>query len=396
MDADASDESGVLLMEVPGSGHWVRANSSTSPLAGGATFTGHWVKAIAPDVMASCTADVSGTLYFDFSNDGGATYSTFPSSGFAVAASIHEFHTAVVGPRHFRVRYVNGSSAQTNFALYIYFGQYRQGNAPLNQTLGSDADAIVVRQVDPGIDLALGRLGGVQEDSKFGEVLALDAADAATDVWAFGSDTVSGADTKTFPTSAQSLYISSDSGSDTDVDVTVEYVDSTGAAATATPNLNGQTAVDMGVTAFDVNRARVVGDTAAVGNIYINTANAHTNGVPDSAATVLAYIAAGYGQTQLCMYTVPLNKQARLKHIVAGMSRASGGAGSAELHLRVREFGGTWIVKRIFHPTQAAPVDQPLANLVLPARTSFALRAHDVSDTDTNITGDIFFDIIDA
>ena len=145
-------------------------NSSTSTLAGAATFTGTAEQNSLPDVMASCYADVAGTLYFDFSVDG-TNWRTFPTNGFAVSAGIHEFHTAVKGPRYFRVRFVNGASAQSTFQLYIYFGQFRQPSAPLNQPLGLDSDAILVRPTYPWMDISRGLVSGVTQIKKFGRAL---------------------------------------------------------------------------------------------------------------------------------------------------------------------------------------------------------------------------------
>lgn len=121
-------------------------NTSTSALSSGATFTGTAELNSLADVMVSAYADQPGTLYFDFGNDT-ANFRTFPTNGFAVSSGVHEFHTAVKGPRYFRTRYVNGSSAQTTFQLYTYYGAFRQPNAPLNQAIALDADALITRAV---------------------------------------------------------------------------------------------------------------------------------------------------------------------------------------------------------------------------------------------------------
>jgi len=121
-------------------------NNSTTPLASGATFTGTAEQNTQSDVMVSCITDNTGTLFFDFSVDG-TNWNVFPTGGFTVASGIHEFHTAVKGPRYFRVRMVNNSGAQSYLRLYTYFGTFRHGNAPLNQSIGSDSDAIITRSV---------------------------------------------------------------------------------------------------------------------------------------------------------------------------------------------------------------------------------------------------------
>lgn len=143
------------------------SNNTTATLTGGATFTGTGESNGHSDVMVSCLSDTAGTLYFDFSVDG-TNWNVFPTAGFNVFANIHEFHTAVTGPRHFRVRFVNGASAQSTFRLATYFGQFRQPSAPLNQALALDADAILVRPTEPWLDTARGLSTGLSTIAKFG------------------------------------------------------------------------------------------------------------------------------------------------------------------------------------------------------------------------------------
>lgn len=141
-------------------------NTTTTALGSGATFTGAWEQNDRPDVMVSCQTDNTGTLYFDFSVNG-SDVNTFPVSGFAVASGIHEFHTAVKGARYFRVRLVNDADAQTYLRLYTYYGQFRQGNAPLNQSIGSDSDATTVKAVGVGADPSGSYVNSKQDGSAF-------------------------------------------------------------------------------------------------------------------------------------------------------------------------------------------------------------------------------------
>lgn len=142
-------------------------NATTSALSGGATYTGVADLNDCSDVMVSCFADVAGTLYFDFSING-SDWRTYPTSGFKVAAGIHEFHTAVKGPRHFRVRYVNGASAQSTFQLQTYYGDFDKPTSPLNQAYGLDSDSIIVRSTFPWLDISRGLATGIQSIKKFG------------------------------------------------------------------------------------------------------------------------------------------------------------------------------------------------------------------------------------
>lgn len=103
-----------------------------------------------PDVGVSLKSDVSGTLYFDFSNDD-TNWDSFPVTGFAIVADVHEFHTAVKLPRYFRTRFESSSNnASTSFRVYTYFGVFRQGNLPLNQNISDDSDSSIVRAIRTG------------------------------------------------------------------------------------------------------------------------------------------------------------------------------------------------------------------------------------------------------
>lgn len=124
-------------------------NSTIRALGSGETYTGDWEKNNFPDVGVSCQTDNSGTLYFDFSPDG-VNVNTFPVNGFVVLTGIHKFHSAVKLARYFRVRLINDTGDQSYLRLYTYYGKFRQGSLPLNQSILTDTDSIVVRSVVVG------------------------------------------------------------------------------------------------------------------------------------------------------------------------------------------------------------------------------------------------------
>lgn len=142
-------------------------NNSTAPLGISGTFTGSAEDNPYPDAMISCFSDVAGTLFIEFSVNG-ADWRAFPTSGYEVAAGIHEFHTAVKGPRFFRVRYVNGSAAQSTFQLFVYYGVFRQSTSPLNQPYSLDSDANITRSTFTWLDWARGLASGQESIKKFG------------------------------------------------------------------------------------------------------------------------------------------------------------------------------------------------------------------------------------
>lgn len=371
-------------------------NISIVPLATGTTFTGEGEQNLSDHVMVSCQTDQAGTLFFEFSVDN-VNWGMFPVAGFNVAPNVHEFHTAVKGGRYFRVRLVNlGAVAETFLRLYTYYGNnFLPSNAPLNQSIGADADAVITRGVATSIDLAFGNFMGMEEDAKYGGVKGIDAADATVDVWRMADDSFGNRlNSKTFPTVAQSLFISSDSVSDTDVDVEITYLDSIGARQTITINLNGQTAVSVGVTALDCNRLEVANENINVGNVYLNTADAHTSGVPDDLTTILAFIPATKGQSQQAIDQVPLNFKYHIKHVTGVVSRASGAAGSADIELQVKTLGGSWVTKRDYPINTGQGVNKPSAGLVFDALTKIRARLIDVSDNDTEVTFEWEYDLL--
>ncbi len=367
-------------------------NTSTSALGSGATFTGEWERSPSDGVTVSCKTDNSGTLYFDFSNDG-TNADTFPSNGFDVASGIHEYHTARVNSRFFRVRLVNDSGAQSYLRLYTYYGSHTAPNAPLNQTLGADADSTVIRFQDPAVDLALGRLGGVTEVDVFGDVESLDAADAAADIWHYGSDGLGGTPVHPFPTTSAVARMASSSGSDT-VDMVVTYIDSAGAEQTATYTLTGQTPVVL-PSMTHVNEAYNDSATQLAGDVTISHDTDWTNGLPDDKTETLAYVASAHGKTSHTHYVVGTGNKAIIKRVYSAMARGSGAAGSAVVDLRHRPSGKSWLVERHLHISHANNYEHNVI-LVLNAGDAVCLRVDDVSDTDTNVQGEIDMDLVPA
>jgi hypothetical protein len=120
-------------------------------LAAGQTYTSPSELRMQSDVGVFFRSDQAGTLKFQFSPNN-SDWSTFPVNGFTIVANIWEFHTAVKLPRYFRYTYENSSGSTATFDAYVYYGTFRQGNAPLNQSIGDDSDALIVRSVGVGSD----------------------------------------------------------------------------------------------------------------------------------------------------------------------------------------------------------------------------------------------------
>ena len=86
-------------------------NSTINPLAASATFTGPAEKCLEyPSIIVTCKTDADGALYVDFSPDGTNWDRTVTYTLQSGAAELHKL--AVVNV-YYRVRCVNGTSAQS-------------------------------------------------------------------------------------------------------------------------------------------------------------------------------------------------------------------------------------------------------------------------------------------
>lgn len=357
-------------------------NTSTTPLGSSETFTGGWERDNTPDVGVSCHTDTAGTLFFDFSNDGGANYTTFPVGGFSVAAGIHEFHTAVKLPRYFRVRFTNGADAQTYLRLYTYYGHFRQGNLPVGAGIGADADAIIVRSIDPSVDMAMGRIGGMVAGTKFGRNPDIDTTSAPEDVWAGGGEYTGHPDSFT----PETVDVYSSSANDTSAGTGARTVEIYGLKSSTseeyeaeTITLNGTTAVTSSDTWWRVNR--VIVKTAGSGG---ENAGEITVESTTTSANVFAKIPAGLNQTQIAAFTVPANRTMLLKRMRVALTRANGAAGSAFITFRVREPGGVFASRRAMDIQTGSGVQfTSFAGDLIAAGSDVKLRVESVSDNNS-------------
>lgn len=351
-------------------------NSSTTPLAGAATFTGTGEQNFYPDVGVSCITDADGTLYFDFSNDGTNWDS---SQSFSVAASTHEFHTSVKLGRYFRVRFINGSSAQSYLRLYTYFGRFRQGNLPLNSIISQDSDAIVTRSLGEEITMAEGKFSGYSIINKFGRNHDLDSG--TEDLWN-GGGTYTG-----FPTgSPETLMAVSTSASDTGV-LTFTYLATSTSTAyqTGTVTLNGTTPVNTGISAYRMHTAEYASGSSTTFNLGEISLYHQT-----TTSNIFCKMPIGRSQTNTAAYTVPAGSTAYIKRLF-GMVKGSG-TSSVDFDLWVRTLGGS---PRLRRPNQAVQGDgfnnSPYGGIIIPAGADVKMQ---LTTTGNNLDVIGGFDIV--
>jgi len=334
-------------------------------------------------------------MYFDSRVDG-VNWVASPTAGFVLPSGISEYHSAKVNARYFRVRLVNGSGAQSYLRLYTYFGPHTHPSAPLNQTLGADAAAMVVRTTDPKIDKELGRLGGVQSRSKFGYTPTVGASvvigTPATWVhcWAYGGQ-------RTAPTASFTPYLASSSTADTAVTYSVEYLDANGVAQTATGiTLTGRTGKSVGVTATDVSRIWNDGSTNQVGQVTCTIADNFTDGVPTNQNEVVAAAPAADQQSTVMAFRVPASTKCILDEVHASCVRDTGADTSVVAMLQTREPGGVWRTREPLMMATASPVSQPLSGITLTAGTDVRMEIRDVSDNGTNVACTLNYTLVEV
>jgi hypothetical protein len=363
-----------------------------TPLGIGETFTSEWFEGLpgfhSPDVMASCKTDADCTMYFDFSPDGVNADSTFPPNGFQVAAGVTELHRAVKGQRHFRIRIVNGSTAQTYLRLHWTFGKYQQGNLPANAIVSPDADAIVVRSVMPALDMALGRFAGFEAGVKFGRNADVDAPE---DIWN-GGGVYTGQPESYTPELIEVFSSDANDTSAGSVARTVRIFGLKTATSTAYESeditLSGVTGVDSVSTWWRVNRVYVL--TAGTGGANAGTITVRAK---TTTANVFAVMPIGFNQTTIAAYTIPAGKSLILNHIRGAITKTGGSAASATLTLRVREVGGVYRAIRVFDLQAGAALDNPeYSSSLIPAGTDMKFRIDEVSTT--NVVCDASFQYV--
>jgi len=226
--------------------------------------------------------------------------------------------------------------------------------------------------------------------AKFGRNADVDAAE---DIWSLGG-------TYTFASSAETLYISSDTGGDTK-NVTVVGLNADGLEVSDTKALNGQSGVALAGTWLRVYRAYISDTALPTGDVYVGTEAAPTGGVP-ALANTRAHIAAAVGQTLQAITTVPAqvgNRTIRRGFIADMLLTVLPGSPSGvqvEFSLYARSPGGVFTSKSSLGLTDTAPtLYRPFPKAIeLVPLTDVKLRVDSVSAANTKVSGEfaIFYD----
>lgn len=354
-------------------------NSTDTILGSSAVFVGDSELNFYPDVLIQCFSDVAGTLFFEFSIDGVNWDSVFPPTGVRIKGGVSEFHTLVKGPRHFRIRYVNNSTAQSTFRLKTYYGNFRQGNLPLNSNISEDADSVVTRTVNEE-EYSIGRINGSYLVQKVG--LNADV-DAAEDIWDGGGD-FPGFSTAT----PETIEVVSDNANDTltgtgartirlfYLNADDEMFDANGEPLFVDVDLNGATPVSSGVVGSFVWDYQIIASGSGRKNAGIITVRWDT-----TTSVIFGRMIAGDGVGKNSAFRVPAGYTAYLKTYLGSLLDNS--SNQAEVAIKVTGNGtNTDKLTNEFHAsTDSDTQRKPYGGIKYTEKTNIIFRATQINNT---------------
>lgn len=143
------------------------ANSTSTPLNNGEVFYGPWTERTGPDIIVAPYADQDFTWYVQFANTelsstlGVPVYTAGTSAGidsslrydYVAGETLGTPRRLIVGRQWYRVVAVNNSgSNMTAFRLQTSLGDYDKLEYRLNSDIPLDADSILTRSVNIGLD----------------------------------------------------------------------------------------------------------------------------------------------------------------------------------------------------------------------------------------------------
>ena len=295
-------------------------NTTTTQLGVSATYTGTGEQNQLPYVIVDVESDQEGTLFLEFSVDGTNWASPGASNGYHISPGNRVVRSALKASRYFRVRYVNGSTAQSTFRLYTYFDVEGQASYAVNAQIPIDANALASRPSDPFDDALLGLREGVEVRPVFARRTDLDTGDG--DALIIADNTTNAFSVMT---SADTFTITYNNATDGDtttgaLSLIIQYLDSNFILQQSLHTL-GSTGSDVtAFTGYGINRAVVF----SAGS---NQVNANDITITDTGgATVQSFIEAGAGFNQEAVCHVPSDGNVIIKDLTFGAVRVGGGS----------------------------------------------------------------------
>jgi len=353
--------------------------ATTTPLGSNASYIGSAQVAVGNAALViGAYADTNCTLYIDFSIDA----SNWDSSlTYAITANINEVHRVTVTRPYFRMRIINGSSAQSILRTSIMGDEYQVLTSPLNLAVQQDADAIISRTVDSEISITSGLFTGYSIINKFGYNSDIDTGSTPEDIWegnglytGFPDSTVetisvvsTSADDASSGTGARTIRIS---GLDTDYNVQSETI-----------TLNGLTPVNSVGQYRRVHTATI----SSVGTLGVNQGIITVKHTTTTANIFLA-MQIGRNQTNCSAYTVPAGYTAHMRNI--HIASESTTANHIQGNIWTRSYQMPFRSRRPFFATSSYRLyDVIYGGLVFTEKSDIILRVAFCSATNVAVNG---------
>jgi len=301
-------------------------NSSTTPLANGATFTGEWENADHWDsVMIAISTDQNGSWWAEWSPDGVNVDSSLPK--YYRTDRIEPPHRFTNARKYFRVRFTNNSgSDQTYFRLQALQGPKSNLNIPTNSTMAQEYDAIAVRPTEFRNEVSLNQRQGVASYNLIGYNPAIALANTPETIWGNGGRAH-------IMQSADTLRVFSDNVNDTSTGtgaraVIINGLDANRDILSETITLNGTTPVTSNNTFAGVNEVYVASAGSSktnAGEITVDTTTGNN---------VVSHILTGTSQAQSLVFYTPNHYKALIEWLHLNVT-SSGAAAATIVDLTV-------------------------------------------------------------
>jgi hypothetical protein len=298
--------------------------SRNTIISAGSSWTSDWIRIDRNDSLTiSVKTDQDGYFQLELSPDGINQDSVLlryyrtnrinPPHKFSVTrgyARISFYNTSVNNQGYFRFQTLNGTHADLNI--------------PTDATVAQSYDAKVVRPTDYKYEVALGLRQGATTWNMFGYNSDIDIGTET--VWNYGGlfTRINTASTFTVVSSSVNDILTSGTGA---WNVVIYYIDADRLAKTVVVPLNGTTPVVTAVTGLGINRVALYNTGSSDINEGNITITATTGG------TVQAYIAAGEGTTQQCIFFTQDSHQFLVDWLYININKTSGG-GSPRVTLK--------------------------------------------------------------
>jgi hypothetical protein len=298
-------------------GHLEAANSSTSILTAGSTFTGEWVDVgNHTGVTVAVKTDQNGTYTVQFSPDGVNIDSTL--TRYYRIDQIEVPHRFTITRQYLRVTFTNTSASdQTYFRLQTKMGEFHPLNAPADSSLSQDYDSTVVRPTDFKYEVALGLRQGYTTWNKWGYNATVSAGTET--LWSVSTlfSRMTTADTLVLTSSSTNDIVTTGTGAQSVViygvnenyDPIIEVVPMNGTGGATTTN-----------QFFGINRLAVY--LAGANGVNAGTITATTT----TPTTTQSEIPVGEGSSQHAFFFVPQGHTALLDWMTLSCAKLSGGA----------------------------------------------------------------------